>query len=598
MEKWLEENKKKRRIPFALLQQGIDQVRARYTSGVILQFIVLVRHFVLRLFNNEILKFENQRRQNLAILLAFLAIGGGTVATVTLFPYLSALPGFTSETVWIEKTFFITLSMAFVGIISVLNWENILLDEKDYFYLSALPIHTSTLFLAKFCSLLVFVGILSLALHFFTIFIFAFFLGEMVNINPYYSPSIITSGWVHLLATFMANCFVFLLVAFLQGILLILLKARGYRRISLVVQTLLMIGFVSVFIWFPQLVNKIPTWKENYSLFVYYFPPLWFVGFYELMIGNYDIVFKVHYYIAPLVVVGLMDLYLLSIVLGYKRFSFHATAELIKERVTPWSIIRRLFIRRFLKHPIERAIFYFSLFTLGRSRKHKLQLAVIISLPLTFVVTQIVILFLSKKPTYFMSPRPFLVAVPFIFYLFLVGGFRMMVVHPVAEEANWVFRMTEKRSSYYHMNGLKKAFFIIAILPVSVAVFMFYVYCWGPLSALLHTLFSAVSAWWLLDVVFINYRKIPFVSAYTPGKANLRGLWVVYLAIIGGYLFGFIWLGSILLHKPGWYFLYYLAVGGIFYLLRKYRLRFERDFAFIFDEEPMPEMFGLGLDMS
>jgi hypothetical protein len=121
------------------------------------QFLVLLRHFLLRLFNNDILKFEDQRRESMIMMLTFFLAGGGIIAAFILMPYLLAMLGYTSETAWVEKTLFMTLSMAFTGIISVINWNNMFLDEKDYLYLSGLPIKTNTLFTAKFFSLLAFV---------------------------------------------------------------------------------------------------------------------------------------------------------------------------------------------------------------------------------------------------------------------------------------------------------------------------------------------------------------------------------------------------------------------------------------------------------
>jgi len=108
------------------------------------QFLVLLRHFLLRLFNNDILKFEDQRRENMIIMLTFFMAGGGIIAVFILMPYLLAMLGYTSETAWVEKNFFMTLSMALTGIISVINWNNMFLDEKDHLYLSSLPVSTNT----------------------------------------------------------------------------------------------------------------------------------------------------------------------------------------------------------------------------------------------------------------------------------------------------------------------------------------------------------------------------------------------------------------------------------------------------------------------
>ena len=67
------------------------------------QFFVLLRHFLLRLFNNDILKFEDQRRENLIMMMTFFMAGGCVIAAFILMPYLLAMLGYTSETAWIKK---------------------------------------------------------------------------------------------------------------------------------------------------------------------------------------------------------------------------------------------------------------------------------------------------------------------------------------------------------------------------------------------------------------------------------------------------------------------------------------------------------------
>lgn len=562
-----------------------------------LQFSILLKHFVVRLLNNDIIKYENQRRESLIVLLTILAVSGGLVSTVLLMPYVGGMLGYTFDTAWIEKSFFITLSMAFTGIISVINWDNMYLDEKDYLYLSGLPVKTNTLYAAKFFSLLVFVGIISLALNLFSILIFTLYLGKIVNLNPFYDTGVFGFGFIHLVSSFMANLFVFMLVALIQSILMTLLDIRRFKKVSMVVQAFLLMGFISVFAWFPKIYSSIDTLKESASSFVYYFPPMWFVGFYEQMVGNYDFVFKELYYIAGFAVVLLCNIYLLGIPLSFRRFS---RASVVSGRPSKFSGVtvrlKGLFDSRFLEHPLEKAIFYFSLSTLGRSRRQRLHLVVYLALPMAFVVTEITVLALTQGWDYFRSFDILLVAVPFVLYVFLVVGFRTVVLHPVVMEANWVFRMTELNSPLYYLRGLKKAFFFVGALPLFVLLFLFYIFCWGVIPALYHLLSVFAASFLLFELFFINYDKMPFASGYVPGKANIRAFWFLYLGGFAAWVYLLSKLGIFLLANSLYYIIYYLGIYVLLYLVRMYRYRKLKDFRFVFDEEPEPVMLSLGLD--
>jgi hypothetical protein len=176
------------------------------------QFYVLLRHFVLRMFNNDILKYENQGRERVIVVLTILSIAGGYVTHKLLVHYLfPALSGVNINAIWVKKTVFLTLTMALTGIITVFSWENIFPDRKDYMNLLVLPVKMSTLFAAKFFSLLIFVGLLSIAFNIFSLFIFTFYLAPFAKVNLFYF------GFSHLITSFLANLFVFLVAACLQS---------------------------------------------------------------------------------------------------------------------------------------------------------------------------------------------------------------------------------------------------------------------------------------------------------------------------------------------------------------------------------------------
>ncbi|MCP4215705.1 MAG: hypothetical protein GY765_13710 [bacterium] len=560
------------------------------------QCLILLKHFTVRLFNNDIIKYENQKRESFIALLTILAVSGGVTAFILLVPYLQHMPGYTSETAWIEKTFFITFSMAFTGIISVINWDNIFLDQKDYNYLFGLPVKPAVLFTAKFFSLMTFVGIISLTLNLFGMSTFTVYLEQVPNVNPFYDTGVLAFTLVHLWSVFLANLFIFLFVALVQSLLMLIFNSARYQKISLPVQSLLLMCFISVFAWFPRLHGSLANMKESYSSFVYYFPPIWFVGFYERMLGNYDLVFNTLFYLAASVVILLVDLYLIAMPLSFKRFSGRSSTSLPNKDAEPNGVVSKLWDKIVPKNPLQKAVFHFTLAALSRSRRHKLQLAITISLPLTFVLTESVLIYFNRGAAYFQGFHLFLTAIPLLLYVFLVVGFRTVVLHPVSIEANWVFRITERTEPKHFIRGLKRAFLVVWILPVFTLLFLTFLSFWGFLPALYHSFYSLGAAWLLFELMFLNYRKMPFASVYVPGKARLRSIWYLYVAGFGGYIYGFAVLGAFLLSRPLAYLAYYPPLFLAGYLIRRYRYKLYREFRFVFEEEPDPAMLGLGFD--
>ncbi|MCP5108958.1 MAG: hypothetical protein GY950_36585 [bacterium] len=438
-------------------------------KGELKQFYVLLKHFVLRLFNNDILTFENERRERVIVILVMLGIAGAFVSRKLLSPYLyPVFSGASAKNIWAEETAFLALTMALTGIFSVINWDNIFLDRLDYVNLLVLPVKPGMLFIAKFFSVLVFVGILSLAFNLFALFVFTFFLGDMVSVN------IVYFGFTLLITNFLANLFVFLAVACIQGIFNNLFQNRLFKKLSNLIQVFLLVGFISVFIWLPRVYAQLPALKEKTSSFLYYFPPLWFTGMFEKMIGGSEAVQMAQLSIALLALVLPAGFYLLSSPLTYKRFLNSAQnggRRGRSSRLFGW--IKSGFNAVFLRNPIQRGMFYFIIHTLKRSKYHKLQLAMYMALPVSYILTKLIFSYSQEGAAYLKTPGTFLLSIPLLLYFFLVLGIRMVVRHPFMLEANWIFKMTEAEDKKHYIKGLKKALFCFAGIPLVILIFVF-----------------------------------------------------------------------------------------------------------------------------
>jgi hypothetical protein len=559
------------------------------------QFYVLLRHFVLRMFNNDIIKYENQGRERVIVVLAILTMAGGYITHKLLVGYLfPALSGVGIDTIWVKKTIFLTLTMALTGIITVFSWENIFPDRKDYMNLLVLPVKMKTLFAAKFFSLLIFVGLLSAAFNIFSLFIFTFYLAPLAKVNLFYF------GFSHLFTNFLANLFVFLAAACIQGIFTILLKNRILVKLSNIIQAVLLVGFISIIVWLPQINSFLPTAKEKLSSFFYYFPPIWFTGIYEKMTGSSDVVFIPHVLIAVTAIIITTALYLVSFPISCKRFlsSWSTSGRKKSPLVQGMSrFARRSFDSIFLRHPVQRGIFYFVCQALKRSRKHQLQLVTYMALPTAYIMADLVYFRTRSGWSYFRAPNFFLVGASLIFYFFLAAGLRMIVRHPIMLRANWIFQMTEIKDKKHYLKGLKKAVLFLLGLPLFIGLFIFYLYCWGFRLALFHSLYSAAIFLLLVEVFFNTYKKIPFAGEFEPGKPNLKIYWPLILGGFLEWLVLFSNIGLILLHWPKYYILFFLVIFVLHWGLvsRRYREYKNEEFGFIYEEEPRELMLSLNL---
>ncbi len=124
----------------------------------------LVRHFFQRFFDNEMVSPRGDMRFSLANILGLLAMPGVMIPLFLMIKY--ALVAYVSAanyeaSTWFDKMFFITWAMGAMGIITVLEWDALFPDRRDYAILTPLPLRMRTVFAAKLAALAGFLGIFS-----------------------------------------------------------------------------------------------------------------------------------------------------------------------------------------------------------------------------------------------------------------------------------------------------------------------------------------------------------------------------------------------------------------------------------------------------
>jgi hypothetical protein len=497
------------------------------------QLLVLTRHFFERLFQNEIFPFEEQMKEKVIVLLALLAVLGGHVSNSILMRYMFVPDDGRS---WLEKCFFISFFMAVLAFATILEWDVIFLDKKDFANLRPLPVTLRTLLYSKFMSFLLFIALFSAAANALAVFVVAFYLPQWRTSSLFFVARYMVA---HVISVLAANFFVFFFCVFLEALLMAFLSARVFRKLSLYVRFLLLAGLIFLMMVFvidslsvSKTFSALTAYKESRSPLVFAFPPMWFVGLYEVLLGTTDPLYSTLAYLAIASIAVMAVMYFVAMNISYSRH-LKKTLEEMK---------RPLHMRKFrnafstalnsltLRNSIQRAVFHFFGQTLRNSSMHKFHLAGYLAAAVGFIL-----ILLNSQQAAFRNmsvSNKNLLAIPLILSIALLVGVRGLVNVPLAPEANWIFRLTKGEIKRHYFIGLKKGITVFTILPLFGILFIFFAVLWGGVFSLMHCLFGLAAALWLMEILFWGYAKIPFACLTVPGKAKLHMLWWVYGAAI------------------------------------------------------------------
>jgi len=559
------------------------------------QLLVLTRHFFDRLFQNEMFPFEEQMKEKVIVLLALLAVLGGHVANSILLRYWFVEDVGQS---WLEKCFFISFFMALLAFATVLEWDVVFLDKKDFSNLRQLPVAQKTLFYSKFMSFLLFIGLFSAASNAVAVFVFAFYLPK------WRSPSLlflIRYMIAHVTSALAANAFIFFFCVFLEALLMVFLSARFFRKISLYVRFLLLAALIFVVMMFfidslsvSKTFSALTAYKDSRSPIVLAIPPLWFVGLYEVLLGTQETQYSWLAYLAVGSVIFMGAMSFIAMQISYNRH----LAKTLEEMKRPPHL--RKFRNAFstalnailLRNRTQRAVFHFFGQTLRNSSMHKSQLAGYLA-----AAMGIILILLNSQQAAFKNmtiANKNLLAIPLILTIALLVGIRNLVNVPLNAEANWIFRFTEGERRQDYCIGLKKGIVALALFPLFGVLFVFFGFLWGWFYALLHCLFGLAAAFILMEILFWRYAKIPFACLTVPGKAKLHVLWWVYAAAVLIFISLMTRLEKNILMNPSSFGIYIgvtmliavaLEVGQSLFIYKKTRI--------VYEEEPEAALIGL-----
>jgi hypothetical protein len=407
-------------------------------------FPILVRHFFGRFFEKESLSPHSEPSANIAQLLGILAAPGAffAIVLVSLAPFGWGLVGM--------RYFYISFSMAVMGLIMVFEWDALFPDKRDYLILAPLPVGLGTLFVAKVAALGLLLGL------------FLFDMNALCTLlwpGVDHGRSVFHIMGAHATAVASAGLFIALSIGSVQGVLSLLLGGTVYHRVSIAVQTIFMAALVMLLFLTPMLgLVYLPALAKQNSPLLYWFPGFWFIGLYEYL--NPLVRSPALMKLAGLAGWGLLcsaALFLLTFLPGYRRHARKALEFPVPRTSGPGqaqAALTRFLNRRVLAIPVERGVFHFITETITRSAKHRLFLATYGGLGAALVVIN-------------MGAGDWsLLRLPLILSFILISGLRAAFNFPSDLRANWAFQVSETSESRAYVRATRKWMVTCAIAPL------------------------------------------------------------------------------------------------------------------------------------
>lgn len=556
-------------------------------------FVVLTRLFFSRFFDKESLSPQGDPAANVVQTLGILAAPGGIVCLLlSLNPQMKS-GGWGLVAI---RCLFLTFSMVVTAFVVVFEWDALFLDLRDYQILLPLPLPLWKLLLAKFTAFIVFLGLFLAAING-----FATLFWPVVFDNGSY-PAVVG---VHLLVVAAAGLFAALGAACIQGLLLSIVPAKIFRPVATCAQTFLMSALVMLFFLCPMIGSGISFLVGAHSGVARYIPSYWFSGLYEHLrpaIGNQDLL-NLGKMAAPALGYALA-VFALTHLPGYRRQARKLIEAPPSNPAGPGRLrvaLNAAIDRLLLKDPMQQAVYHFIGQTISRSMKHRMFLAIYAGFGGALVVfgldqsggDGIAALVIGHQR---LVPDPAgLLAIPLTLSFVLVSGLRAAFNFPAELTANWAFQISDTNHTRQCLIAMRKWTIVCGIVPLFLLLTPLELTFFAWPIVLFQICYGVTLSLLLVELMFFDFRKIPFTCGYFPERNNLVWLIAIYVA---GLIFYSSTLASLeiwLMWRPEYAVLFFAAAIGVWLVVWKWcgRSKTQTALDYLGDDDPVIRTLGL-----
>jgi hypothetical protein len=559
--------------------------------------ILLARTFFARFFESDLLPPGLPQVQLIVWSMALLA-GPGLLMPMFLskrYPQLEADPAQLAQALFGDRLIFITLGMTSMGFVALVLWQNVFPDKRDARLLGVLPLTERALVAGRLLALSMLAGVFVIGINAIPTVTY----GPLVG---YYggAANVLLGAVAYLAATASGGVFVFFTLVTAQA--LCLNAGRSFAdRFAPALQVLFIFALFLQLFFLPRLMASLGADLARVAAdpVLRNVPFAWFLGLADTVggrpgPGSLSLAGR-----AMLATVGMVgaSFGLLALTHGrLMRMALEGRETKGRAGRTRRSILTPL-VAVACRGATERAIFEFTVRTLLRSRSHRMLLAIYLGVALAMMSLSVAPLIVRDGLAGLAQPRAPLLAVPLIFFFFMLIGVSVMIAIPVEPKANWIFRLLEPADRVAAISGLRNAMLALIVAPVTLVAATVGTFAWGPWPALVHGLVCASMGWLLCELLLARVRRLPFTCTYFPGRTRMQ-MWPIYVLAFSNYCFTTAVLELGFIASAGRLATFLLAVSASIAVLTLMRARRLADPPGLRFEEEDPEAVFEGFSLS
>ena len=560
------------------------------------RFKTLVRHFFSRFFDTESMSADADERANVVQIVALLAVPGALISLFTIANHALIRSEVTRQ--WLragDHYVFVSYAMVVMGFVMTFKWDSLFPDRRDYLILTPLPVSVRGFFVAKVIALCAFLLVFVVAINIFSCIIVPY--GYLLRLNRI--EVVLPAFIAHASAVLGGAIFMAMFFAALQGVLINLMSPAAFRRVSPWIQMISMAILVTVLLITPGISANLRLLVESNTPALDYIPMFWFLGIYEV-INPESTFIPAAYDWAKTAAAAMLVVYVLFVVtylVGYRRYS-KKILEGVESEVFAQSWYARagasMMNLTLLRHPVQRASFYFIGRIFGRSTKHRLFIAMYSGVGLAVMISS---LFALRRggDSLLMISYTGLTEAPLILSFFVVSGLRATFNIPYELNANWMFQVTSGTDAGEFLKAARTWVLARGIIPAYAALAPLEWMFLGAYEAMFNLLFGLAVAAVLTEVFFYRFNKVPFTCSYLPAKSHLAFLGAAYLygfTIYTSSMSGLqLWVGG----SPERLVLFFAVIGVILATLAWYRRAQLHSIQLIYEDKADPLVRTLNL---
>lgn len=510
-----------------------------------------------------------------------------------------------------DDLFIIGLPMLLIALLTLLVSHSLFPDERDFRILGPLPVRRGAVFGAKLVALILFTGLFIALLH-----VSLVPLVLLTSINRFSEHSVLSRLTAWAFASVAASVFAVLAITATVGLFTFALSRSRLHALTALTRSFVL-GVLVLCVPFVFRLPALGPSMARGSWWLTLVPPSWFVGLERTLLGSFDPWFVQLTGIA-LAAFGATA----AVVAGVYMLLFrHFELLLLRPpSISPiWSRSDRPRrtqatvpdsahagrnavgrpARSEVEWPAFRAVYRFTTATLGRSQLHQGVLLGLSACGVGLAMNRLVGAGLVGRLGIGGPPSSSLISAaiwtPFAL-MFVCGlGVRSALALPMEHRANWIFRLTEDKTT--RCEQMRAVDRVVAAYVAGVPVLAGVPILWAAIgsTALIGAAIVALIGLVFVHVVLLDWRRIPFTCSYMPGKRLIAHTLVFGFAAFVVFTTSGILLMRAAIVNARYALVIALALSLMAWLLRRRRLAVWTETPLMFEDEFPDQPLQLGL---